>query len=106
MSSLEEQVRGLVEMLYCCKFPKRIDVLKEGTERDGYIYTCKFYLHSQVYDPLAWVIQCSNDEEFLEFITNQLKKSKLNEIISKNVKLHPQGGFYEQDNCKLLIRDE
>ena len=74
MNNLEKQVKDLIECLYNCVYDADLKIEKEGN-----LYILTLYLNDQphAYGGTVLSSYCESDEEFLEFLKQQLKKNRL-----------------------------
>lgn len=74
MDGLKKQIKDIIECIYNCCYEGDLDVIK-----DGNFYKLTLYLQNQSRALGGTVLanQCKNDEEFLEYVKQQLKKNRL-----------------------------
>lgn len=72
MHSLDQDIKNLIENIYCCKFSNNLTVKKE----DG-IYFLEIFLSGLPFGGLMISKECSSDQEFLDYIEKELKKRRL-----------------------------
>lgn len=72
MGGLEKQIKDLIESLYCCIYNKTLKVVKNED-----LYKCTLYLHNELFGGVVLAKQCGSDEEFLDFVKEELWKRRL-----------------------------
>lgn len=75
MTSLECQVKDIIEKLYCCCYNKGLQVIIDPIDKR---YTLRLYIHDPNFGAFVLSNQCSSDKEFLDYVTKELKDKKLN----------------------------
>ena len=80
MDGLEQTVIDLIESLYKCKFIGKLQI-----EKTGDLYQLKIFLHDEHFGAYTLAKQCSSDEQFLNFVEEELRNNQL--IRSRHSKL-------------------
>lgn len=69
---LEKEVLASMEAIYQCKYTKGLKV-----DVNGNYYMLKLYLHDPFVPSIVIGQECESDEEFLKYITQELKDRRL-----------------------------
>ena len=86
---LEQEVHEIISCLYRHQFINRLEVLSgEGEQGEPNEYVLKLYLYDQDMGPLAMACQRYSDEEFLDFVVEQLRTKNLVRAQHYNVTLY------------------
>jgi len=72
MDGLEKKITDIIEEVYNC-----ISEVPIKATHDGDWYQATLYVHGPQYGGIIYATQCKTEEEFLQFIRKQLKKSRL-----------------------------
>lgn len=86
---LEQEVHEIIACLYKHHFINRLEVLSgEGEQGEPNEYVLKLYLYDQDMGPLAMAYQGYSDEQFLDFVVEQLRTKNLVRAQHYNVTLY------------------
>ena len=83
MDGLENQIKEMIESLYCCIYNKTLKV----TKFDNF-YKVTLYLHNEHFGGLVLAKECLSDEEFLDFVKKELWKRRLDMSHHASLKLY------------------
>lgn len=71
-TDLEKKVLASIEAIYECKYNKGLSVTT-----DGNLYVFKLFLHNPITPSIVISRECESDEDFLQYITQELKDRRL-----------------------------
>ena len=72
MDGLEKRITNLIEKLYNCVFIGELKVTISGD-----LYKLEIFINDPNFGGFTLAKQCDSEDEFIEFLTKELKRSQL-----------------------------
>lgn len=88
-SGLQQAVLDIIKKVYCRDYNHRLEVIHheaEGSNPSEYVL--HMYIHTQRLAPLCIACQCDTDEEFLQYVEDELKRRNLIRSDFYKIELH------------------
>lgn len=82
----EKSIHDFIECKYKCKFVGRTEIFKEQIDTNLYEYTFNWYIDSNVV-PIPIIMQCATEEEFLDYVKQQIVSRNLIRVSYHKMKL-------------------
>lgn len=77
LTSLEKQVLDIIKEVYNAVYIKPLKVFVEPVNSTVNYYELQLFLNEEYRDPYIIATQCASDNEFLEFLKQELKQTEL-----------------------------
>ena len=88
-TGLQQAVLDLIKKVYCSDYNHRIEVIHhEADKQNPSEYILHLYIHEQRLAPMCIAKQCDTDEEFLQYIEDELKRRNLIRSDFYKIELH------------------